>query len=240
MANSTWKRFEKSRPYKLAKLFFKRLAGKELWLRREVDVETVPQGDWRVCPEGLGASSVVYSLGVGDNIDFDLGLIAQWGCEVHAFDPTPFAAAWLAKKSVPSSFRFHPWAIAGSDGVLPLYPRLKKDGTFSDVMFTQVPEGAARDHRIDVPALTIDTAMRRLGHDRIDLLKVDIEGAEYEVLEALPTAAPAQLLVEFHHRFPGIGVAKTSQIIERLRSRGYRIMAVSQSGREVSFLRRVA
>jgi hypothetical protein len=42
-------------------------------------------------------------------------------------------------------------------------------------------------------------------------MKMDIEGAEYEVLDGLLSSPikPTQLLVEFHHRFPGIGLEKT-------------------------------
>ena len=81
--------------------------------------------------------------------------------------------------------------------------------------------------------------MSKLGHDRLDLLKMDIEGAEYEVLDAF-LAAPKQmdqLLVEFHHRFPGLRKAKTADIIGRHHAIGYHIFAVSSSGREISFLR---
>jgi sensor c-di-GMP phosphodiesterase-like protein len=70
-------------------------------------------------------------------------------------------------------------------------------------------------------------------------MKMDIEGTEYEVLDGLLSSSikPTQLLVEFHHRFPGIGLEKTADIIERLRGAGYKIFAISEIGREVSFLR---
>ncbi len=37
--------------------------------------------------------------------------------------------------------------------------------------------------------------------------------------------------------FPGIGLEKTTDILERLRGAGYKIFAISEIGREVSFLR---
>ena len=239
MANPLWKRVEKSPPYKKAKLLFKRLSGKELWLREDVRVPTAPYGDWRINTALLNRDSTVYSLGVGDNIDLDLGLIADVGCEVHAFDPTPSTGTWLAAKTLPPRFHFHPWAVTDADGTMTLYPRVKKDGTLDHVMYTLVPEDAARNHGIGVPAVTVATAMQSLGHTRLDLLKMDIEGAEYAVLESALALdpMPTQVLVEFHHRFAGIGVAKTAAIIERLRAVGYGIMGVSASGREVSFSR---
>ena len=68
---------------------------------------------------------------------------------------------------------------------------------------------------------------------------MDIEGAEYEVLEGLLVSPikPRQLLVEFLHRFPGIGLDRTAHIIRQLKKVGYKIFAVLGNGREVSFLR---
>ena len=68
---------------------------------------------------------------------------------------------------------------------------------------------------------------------------MDIEGAEYEVLEGLLTCPvlPKQLLVEFHHRFVENGIQRTYDIVEQLQSAGYQIFAISEIGREISFLR---
>ena len=102
-----------------------------------------------------------------------------------------------------------------------------------------VAEDASSEDAINVPAYCLSSVAKKLGHSHIDLLKMDIEGAEYEVLEGLlasPTM-PDQLLVKFHHRFRGIGLDKTAKVIRRLRNAGYRIFAVSVTGREVSFLR---
>jgi len=55
--------------------------------------------------------------------------------------------------------------------------------------------------------------MRELRHASIDLLKMDIEGAEYDVLaDMISQRIPVkQLLVEFHHRWPQIGVVARSR-----------------------------
>jgi len=48
-----------------------------------------------------------------------------------------------------------------------------------------------------------------------------------------------QLLVEFHHRWPQIGIEKTKRAIQALNAAGYRIFSVSPSGEEYSFQRTV-
>ncbi len=239
MAIAAWKRLEKTPGYQKKKRFLKRLAGKELRLRNDISIPVIKDGGWWFTPEGLTADSIVYSLGVGDDIDFDLAVIEKYGVQVHAFDPTPSSIDMLDATDLPQQFAFHPWAVSASDGGLSLYPHLRKDGTKSDIMYTMIAEEETVDDAIEVPAYSLSTISEKLGHERIDLMKMDIEGAEYEVLDGLLSSSikPTQLLVEFHHRFPGIGLEKTADIIERLRGAGYKIFAISEIGREVSFLR---
>ena len=77
------------------KTFLKRISGKELWLKPEVSFATVKTSEWTYIGGELDANSVVYSLGVGDTIDFDLDLIQRFGVTVYAFDPTPYAKDWV-------------------------------------------------------------------------------------------------------------------------------------------------
>jgi len=240
MAIAAWKRFEKTPGWQRKKRFLKRLTGKELRLRNDINIPVVKDGGWWFSPEGFNKDSIVYSLGVGDEIDFDLAIIEQYGVEVFAFDPTPSSIDMLDESKLPERFHFQPWAVTATDGSLQFYPRLKKDGTKSDVMFTMIPEEETKDDVIEVPAYSLSTITSKLGLDRIDVLKMDIEGAEYEVLEGLleSPVKPTQLLVEFHHRFVENGLERTYDIISQLRDAGYQIFAISEIGREISFLRK--
>lgn len=239
MAIAAWKRLEKTPGYQKKKRFFKRLVGKELRLTCDIDEPTVKNGGWWFSTRNLNADSIVYSLGVGDEINFDLAIIDKYEVEVFAFDPTPNSIDLLDGSNLPQRFHFQPWAVTARDGSLKFYPRLKKDGSKSDVMFTMIPEEQTRDDAIEVPAYTLATIVEKLGHERIDLLKMDIEGAEYEVLDGLleSPVKPDQLLVEFHHRFVDDGLNKTYRIIAQLRGVGYKIFAISEVGREISFLK---
>lgn len=220
------------------KVFLKRVSGKELWLKRDVSLDTVKVSEWSFIANQLNADSVVYSLGVGDNVEFDLDLIKRFGVTVYAFDPTPYAREWVETQALPEKFAFKPWAASGSNGTLRLYRRVSKRGKRAKVMWTA--EGAAGDSSdfIDSPAYTVDSIMRKLQHQRVDLLKMDVEGAEYDIIEGLKSAdyPPRQLLVEFHHRFPGIGKERTAASIKILREIGYQIFDVSETGREIGFV----
>jgi hypothetical protein len=71
--------------------------------------------------------------------------------------------------------------------------------------------------------------INELGHDRIDLLKMDVEGAEYEIIEDMRKSGirPRQVLVEFHHRWPEIGVKRTRETMQTLSDIGYKLFYTS-------------
>jgi len=84
--------------------------------------------------------------------------------------------------------------------------------------------------------------MLELGHDHIDLLKMDIEGAEYTVIENLVRERVdiRQLLVEFHHHYrhiDGMSAERTKEAVQKLNRAGFKIFHLSPSGEEYSFIK---
>lgn len=224
--------------YRRLKRAMHALRGEDLWQGAQIRCERMRLGEegacWCVCPRGLSTSSVVYSMGVGEDISFDLALIGRFGLQVHAFDPTPRSIEWLQTQAVPPEFVFHAYGVANFDGNCAFLPPENP----AHVSHTIVTRESSRP-AIEVPVHRLETIMTMLGHNQIDLLKMDIEGAEYGVLaDMLASQIPVhQLLVEFHHRWPEIGVERTAQAIRALNETGLRIFNVSTSGEEYSFQR---
>ncbi|MBU3665340.1 MAG: FkbM family methyltransferase [Chthoniobacterales bacterium] len=222
------------------KTIAKAILGRDLIYRRDIDCAVLLLGSdyegWRVAEGILDKNSVVYSFGIGTDASFDLALIARYGLAVHAFDPTPQSIAWVKHSRLPEAFILHEYGLAARDGGVAFRP--PENPTHVSHRLMTEEEYEPRDVRLPVKKLT--TIMRELGHERIDLLKMDIEGAEYDVIEDLAKSSirPKQILVEFHHRFPGISVATTRKSINTLRSMGYALFSVSRSNRELSFILR--
>jgi FkbM family methyltransferase len=192
-------------------------------------------GVWTVTTEGLDAACVVYSFGVGDNLAWDLAVIERFGLTLHAFDPTPASIAWVGTQSLPPKLTFHPMGVAGHDGSV----TLTLGGSGSGMNFRPVTN-APRTDRVPFEASVrrVQTLHHELGDGRLDILKLDIEGGEYAVLDDLLAGSlrPKQLLIEFHHHFPGIGIEKTVRAVEALAKAGYTIFHMSPRGLEMSFL----
>ena len=191
-------------------------------------------GGWALCPRGLGPESIVYSFGIGQDVTFDLSLIARYGLTVYGFDPTPPSIRWVRSQSLTAKFIFFEYGIAGHDGTAQFYePEDWADPSYH--MRSDAPKAGAS---VTAEVHRLEEIMRRLRHSRVDVMKMDVEGAEYEVIEDLARSKvrPGQLLVEFHGRFKHVGQAKTRRALRLLRRMGYRIVHISKLGWEFSFI----
>ena len=196
-------------------------------------------GAWTICPERITSKSIVYSIGVGDDISFELSLIRAFSLPVvFAFDPTPTSISWLSRQSVPDEFRLLQYAISDYDGTARFFPHDNP----AYVAHSLIPREGTTAQAVEVQVRTLPTVMAELGHRHIDLLKMDIEGAEYPVIDNLISQRVEidQLLVEFHHldRFtPGMSPARTKDAIQKLNSANFKIFHITPSGQEYSFIR---
>ena len=193
-------------------------------------------GGWDIVTKDIDAGSIVYSFGVGEDASFDTALIDRFGLTVHAFDPTPKSIEWVKRQGFSGRFVMHEYGIAAFDGTVTFNP--PENPAHVSHTLLERPETQLRG--ITVPVKKIDTIMKELGHDRIDILKMDVEGAEYQVIDDIERSGirPGQILIEFHHRFPGVGIGKSKETIAKIRNMGYLLFSISDRMEEFSFIRR--
>lgn len=232
------KKYFKSDDFRKLKLKFRQLIGTEPKFSKDINLQTENFSGWHLVSSIINENDIVYSIGICDDIGFDLSIIENKKVQLFAFDPTPYSVKWINSQKLPERFHFFPWAASGEDGKFFLYPRVDKKGKKSEVMYTFHTQDENRDDGVIVDAYKVESMMKKLEHTKIDLLKIDIEGAEYALLNTLlnSSSRPKQLLVEFHHRFEGIEKQKTIDIVHRLKKEGYLIAHISVTGRELSFI----
>ncbi len=179
--------------------------------------------------EHLSSKSIVYSFGVGTDISWDLDLIQKYGCTIYAFDPTPRSIVWVGTQQLPPQFKFYPYGLAHYDGNMPFYdPPNPKNVSYSPARKNGTPSY--------FPVKRLSTIMHELGHDHIDLLKVDVEGGEFALIPDILHLPIKQLLIEFHSRFFRFGLMKRILAIIKIRSAGFKLFY--QHGNDWSFVRR--
>ena len=192
-------------------------------------------GGWAVLKDSLNQTSRVVSVGVGEDASFDLSLISKYGCAVHAFDPTPKSVDWVRQHISEPLFCFQPLALGDIDGTLRLF--LPKNTSHVSASCRR-NEHTKVDY-FDAPCVRLTTLLDKLSLNYVDLLKIDIEGAEYGVIrdsiESGVISLINQFLVEFHHHFTGFTVAETKNAVADLAVAGLHAAWVSSSGHEVLF-----
>ena len=194
-------------------------------------------GAWTACPDAIDRDSVIYSFGIGRDLSFDRALIERHAAGVHAFDPTPTSVQWARSQTLPPALTVHEIGLANYDGDLEFYaPRKATSAHFTPVRRYKSGPGDL----IKAPVRRLRTIMQELGHDRVDLLKMDIEGGEYDVIAGIVSEGMpiTQLLVEFHHNYETIPFQKTVDAVFALRGIGFKVFAISTRTYEVSMIRK--
>jgi FkbM family methyltransferase len=170
---------------------------------------TVPTADLR--------GAVALCAGAGVDVSFDLELAAR-GARVITVDPTDESRELFAADE---RLEFVPAALWREDGELEMF--LAADPTHR----TLSSDDLQRTGRsIRVPARGIGS------FGALDLVKLDVEGAEYEVLPAVPATGARVVCVEMH---PTRGLRAAVRAFRGLRAAGYR--CVARHGADFTFVR---
>lgn len=193
-------------------------------------------GGFFVNTEGLNNQSLIYSIGIGTDVSFDLELINTYGCKVYGFDPTPKSIQWVKENINEPNFIMSEFGISNFSGKKKFY--LPKNQNF--VSGSMLPLKTVNEKEsIMLEFKPLSLAMQANNHDYLDLLKMDIEGAEYDVLEDVlnHNIRIDQIVVEFHSHLISNGRRKTTAMLKLLKRHGYQCFAVSDSYCEFSFLK---
>ena len=192
-------------------------------------------GGFFVIPDLLDDDSIVYSIGIGCDVSFDIEIMKQHNSRVYGFDPTPKSINWVKRNKLPDRFKFFDFGISKSTGVeifhLPKNPEYVSGSVFQHTSVSEFDT-------VEVKMKTFQDIVRELGHQKIDVLKMDIEGSEYDVIDSILNSEVriTQILIEFHERFFDDGFQKTMDAIKKIEKKGYKLFGISESKEELSFV----
>lgn len=178
-------------------------------------------GGWMVPNAVIKPDWTCYSVGVGGDVSFDAELISHFGVRVRAFEPVQvFVDRAAEEMEHQERFSVYQVAIAERDGPI----RMQK----THHPGAQAVSGAGlfdTDAWSPFPGRSLPSLMAEFGDDRIDLLKMDTEGTEYQLLPSLDLRALGikVLAAQLHHNG---SVKQARQLIAYLASLGYEAAAM--------------
>lgn len=158
--------------------------------------------DWKTSATAATGERVVFDIGA--NVGEFTGEIlaaatrSRVGTRVIAFEPSPTCQKTLIDRfSGESRFQLVPAAVADVRTRMPLYSPSPGSGHAS--LIQRDPEAAINSEVVEV--LRLDEFLEAHSVDRIDFLKVDVEGAELKVLRGLGRCLnPAQVaMIQFEY-----------------------------------------
>ena len=197
----------------------------------------------------LQSNSIIYSAGVGEDISFDIKLQSKYDCSIYLIDPTKKAIKHFdeckkyfsdknftftggiqndyyneIKNENPNfkKFNYIDKGLWNKKDILKFY---KQDN--ENYVSQSLINGMFSNNYELVNVFSIKDMMQEYNHTHIDLVKLDIEGAENIVLNQMldDKIYPKYLCIEFDLLLKNKDPEHTTRkIIERLQNEGYKIV----------------
>lgn len=218
-------------------------------------------GGWKI-PEGyLNEESICYFAGAGIDISFDVEVARKFGSNIFIIDPTPVAKQHFEqliektgkgekleinrKRDVfydtdPETLKrlsYQNVGIWSKDCTMKFY----EPGNNETMVSHSIVNLHGTASYFEAEVVRVSTLMKRLGHDHVDFLKIDIEGAEYEVIksiteENLDVRALGIEFDEIHHPLDKDSNKRIGEAVKKLKDHGYLVVDVD-SHFNVTFVR---
>ena len=183
-------------------------------------------------------SPIIYSFGIGEDLSFSEDLMKACSPEIFAFDPTPMAIQFVQNHELIKNSHFHFSSIGLSDKDEKATFFIKPKGA-KDVSGSIIPRKNLMKDGIEVTMECIKTISKKNGHTGIDLLKMDVEGSEFKVVDGLKDCDVSinQICLEVHDRFFKDGIRQLKKLLFTMRTMGYILISVSRKKDELTFLK---
>lgn len=185
--------------------------------RSKLQIIGTEYGGHAVVLDLIPAGSTVLSAGIGEDISFDLELIRLKQCRIIGIDPTKKAKRFI-ERNPNEQFSFLLKALYSQNN--------KKIKVYKNTNPSYVSESITDSHDMvsnsefhEVETISISDLLNI--YTDVSVLKMDIEGAEYAVINSLTKLDIPQICVEFHHFCTDFTPYDTTRCIMHLNDMDY-------------------
>jgi FkbM family methyltransferase len=169
----------------------------------------------------LNQDSFIVSAGVGTSITFEEDLISMFRARIILLDPSPTGIQTMNTRARDELIEFSPRGLAKQSGNVSFgLPDRQEEGSFK--------KGNGSDG-LTFTCVSLPDLLRENKKSKIDLLKIDVEGFEYEIIASIieDNIQVDIICVEIHHN-KVIDISETiadaAKLILRVCRKGYVIV----------------
>ena len=166
--------------------------------------------------EMLPANSVIYVIRSSEDLSFEIDLTTDTGALVHIFESSSYRRHKIQKKEkishgLETKLRFHSWGITAEDE-----DDLKFYSPNASIFVSLVPEQHSDPFQLS-ELRTIETTLQLLGHNYVDLLKIN--GLEVDILKYMLKYKIFPKLVVTTSE-----IEKFNDVMDTLKTMGYKVI----------------
>jgi len=172
----------------------------------------------------FNTTSIIIDVGCGHEAELSRHFIRTHGVKAYGVDPTRKHHPFLKRieEETHGQFQHLRLAVASSNDMLEFHESEENEnGSILDD-HTNMKHDTVQSYRVH--ATTLGNLAHRIGTSTIDFLKLDLEGAEYDLLRNVPAQDLSkfkQIFIEFHHHcIARFTEHDTQAIVTRLQSVG--------------------
>jgi FkbM family methyltransferase len=173
-------------------------------------------GSWLVPTTKIEDGWICYCIGTGADISFELELLKRWRVQVRSFDAVLHFVEHLRETiGQRPGLTIDQAALALRDG--PLRMQVSHVAASRSVSAAGLYES---DLYEEAPGRTLPSLMAQYLDQHVDLLKIDVEGLEYELVPTLDLEGLGVkvLCIQLHHP---AGIRGAKELVATLETRGY-------------------
>lgn len=171
-------------------------------------------------------SSVIVDVGCGFDADFSESMINKYGLKAFGIDPTlkHKESLDILSKKMNGRFSHRLIAVSSVDGKIIFNE--SENNVSGSILKDHKNVKNDKIKKYEVDSVSLSKLPEHLDLPKIEYIKLDLEGAEYELINNLKKSdleKYEQIFVEFHHHcVPGYTPKKTLECVRKVASYGFK------------------
>lgn len=188
-------------------------------------------GGWFISPDLIPEGSTIISAGIGEDITFDEYLINLKSCFIVGVDPTLKSHNFIENKKVENFKLIKKALTASNEKEIKIFKQKNPEYVSESI----IPSNSNSSEKFHIcPTITLGELLS--SYPDASVIKMDIEGAEYDIISNLQDLRIPQLCIEFHHFCTDFTEQDTLDCLKKLYNLGY-TMQYTPNGKEYTFVR---